>query len=197
MTERVVILDAGAQYGKVIDRRVRELSVECDLLPLDTPPDQLTQYAAMIISGGPQSVYDADAPRYDPAIFSLGVPVLGICYGEMTMCAQLGGKVVPTTEREFGRAFVDVMEECSLYDEVWKPGEQYQVWMSHGDKIVDVPDGFRAVASSDSSPFAVIAHESKPFYGVQFHPEVIHTLEGAQLLRNFVYEIIGFEPEEG
>ena len=136
MTERVVILDAGAQYGKVIDRRVRELSVECDLLPLDTPPDQLTQYAAMIISGGPQSVYDADAPRYDPAIFSLGVPVLGICYGMQLLCCAHGGSVARKARREDGQFEVEVEADCALFEGV---SSRTPVLLTHGDSLNELP----------------------------------------------------------
>ena len=194
MTDRILIVDFGSQVTQLIARRVRESGVYCEIHPFNkVSEDSICDFdpRGVILSGGPASVHHTDTPRAPDGLFDMGLPVLGICYGEMTMCAQLGGKVVPTTEREFGRAFVDVMEECPLYEEVWKLGEKYQVWMSHGDKIVEVPYGFRAVASSDSSPFAVIAHESKPFYGVQFHPEVVHTLEGTQLLRNFVHKIAG------
>ena len=194
MTDRILIVDFGSQVTQLIARRVREIGVYSEIHPFNkVTEDSIRDFdpKGVILSGGPASVHHTDTPRAPDGLFDMGLPVLGICYGEMTMCAQLGGEVVPTTEREFGRAFVDVMEDCPLYEGIWQPGEKYQVWMSHGDKIVQVPPGFRAVASSDSSPFAVITHEIKPFYGVQFHPEVVHTLEGAQLLKNFVHKIAG------
>ena len=194
MTDRILIVDFGSQVTQLIARRVRESGVYCEIHPFNkVTEDSIRAFdpKAVILSGGPASVHATDTPRAPETLFDMGLPVLGICYGEMTMCAQLGGDVVETTEREFGRAFVDVAEDCPLYQGVWKPGEKHQVWMSHGDKIVDIPEGFRAVASSDSSPFAVIAHESKPFYGVQFHPEVVHTPDGSKLLANFVHKIAG------
>jgi len=194
MTDRILIVDFGSQVTQLIARRVRESGVYCEIHPFNkVTEDSIRAFdpKAVILSGGPASVHATDTPRAPETLFDMGLPVLGICYGEMTMCAQLGGDVVETTEREFGRAFVDVAEECPLYEGIWKPGEKYQVWMSHGDKIVEIPEGFRAVASSDSSPFAVIAHESKPFYGVQFHPEVVHTPDGGKLLSNFVHKIAG------
>ena len=171
MTDRILIVDFGSQVTQLIARRVREIGVYSEIHPFNkVTEDSISDFdpKGVILSGGPASVHHTDTPRAPDGLFDMGLPVLGICYGEMTMCAQLGGEVVPTTEREFGRAFVDVMEDCPLYEGIWQPGEKYQVWMSHGDKIVQVPPGFRAVASSDSSPFAVITHESKPFYGVQF-----------------------------
>ena len=194
MTDRILIVDFGSQVTQLIARRVRESGVYCEIYPFNkVTVESICDFdpKGVILSGGPASVHHTDTPRAPDGLFDMGLPVLGICYGEMIMCAQLGGTVAPTKDREFGRAFVDVAEDCQLYEGVWKPGETYQVWMSHGDKIVNVPDGFRAVASSDSSPFAVIAHESRPFYGVQFHPEVVHTLDGAQLLQNFVHKIAG------
>ena len=187
MTERVVILDAGAQYGKVIDRRVRELSVECDLLPLDTPPDQLTQYAAMIISGGPQSVYDADAPRYDPAIFSLGVPVLGICYGMQLLCCAHGGSVARKARREDGQFEVEVEADCALFEGV---SSRTPVLLTHGDSLNELPAGGRVVARSGDIVAAIEFAERK-HYGVQFHPEVDLSKEGTHMLRNFLYRVCG------
>jgi GMP synthase (glutamine-hydrolysing) len=194
MTDRILIIDFGSQVTQLIARRVRESGVYCEIHPFNKVTETSIQAfdpKAVILSGGPASVHATDTPRAPEALFDMGLPVLGICYGEMTMCAQLGGKVAATNEREFGRAFVDVVEECPLYEGVWQPGEKHQVWMSHGDKIVDIPKCFRVVASSGSSPFAVIAHESKPFYGVQFHPEVVHTPDGGMLLSNFVHKIAG------
>jgi GMP synthase (glutamine-hydrolysing) len=194
MTDRILIIDFGSQVTQLIARRVREIGVYCEIHPFNKVTETSIRAfdpKAVILSGGPASVHATDTPRAPETLFDMGLPVLGICYGEMTMCAQLGGEVVATNEREFGRAFVDVVEECPLYEGVWKPGEKHQVWMSHGDKIVDIPNCFRAVASSGSSPFAVIAHESKPFYGVQFHPEVVHTPDGGKLLGNFVHKIAG------
>jgi len=147
----------------------------------------------VILSGGPASVHHTDTPRAPDCLFDMGLPVLGICYGEQTMCAQLGAAVEPSNEREFGRAFVEVTEDCALFDGVWSPGQKHQVWMSHGDKIMSAPEGFKTVAISDSSPFAAIANEERKFYGVQFHPEVVHTPDGAKLLANFVHKIAGCE----
>ena len=182
-----MILDAGAQYGKVIDRRVRELSVECDLLPLDTPPDQLTQYAAMIISGGPQSVYDADAPRYDPAIFSLGVPVLGICYGMQLLCCAHGGSVARKARREDGQFEVEVEADCALFEGV---SSRTPVLLTHGDSLNELPAGGRVVARSGDIVAAIEFAERK-HYGVQFHPEVDLSKEGTHMLRNFLYRVCG------
>ena len=188
MTERVVILDAGAQYGKVIDRRVRELSVECDLLPLDTPPDQLTQYAAMIISGwATVGRYDADAPRYDPAIFSLGVPVLGICYGMQLLCCAHGGSVARKARREDGQFEVEVEADCALFEGV---SSRTPVLLTHGDSLNELPAGGRVVARSGDIVAAIEFAERK-HYGVQFHPEVDLSKEGTHMLRNFLYRVCG------
>ena len=145
----------------------------------------------VILSGGPASVLHSDTPRAPGALFSMKLPVLGICYGEQTMCAQLGGAVEASEHREFGRAFIEVTEDCPLFDGVWSSGERHQVWMSHGDAVNDIPEGFRVVAKTESAPFAAIADEERGFYGVQFHPEVVHTPDGARLLSNFVHRIAG------
>src|SRR3546814_6312954 len=139
----------------------------------------------------PASVTADASPRAPEAVFEAGLPVLGICYGQQTMCAQLGGEVEGHDHREFGRAFVTVAEDCKLFDGVWAPGSKQQVWMSHGDRVTRLPDGFRAVGTSDGAPFAVIADDTRKYYGVQFHPEVVHTPHGADLLRNFTHRVVG------
>jgi GMP synthase (glutamine-hydrolysing) len=187
ISEKVAILDAGAQYGKVIDRRVRELSVECDLLPLSTPAEELRQYAALIVSGGPQSVYAADAPKYDAKIFDLGVPVLGICYGLQLMNHALGGTVERKSRREDGAFEISVEGECALFADI--PAST-QVLLTHGDSVDKVPDGFKVVARSGEL-VAAIECAARKLYGVQFHPEVDLSVEGTKMLRNFLYGVAG------
>ena len=194
MTDRVLIIDFGSQVTQLIARRVRESGVYCEIHPFNkVTADSLAAFAprAIILSGGPSSVTEAGSPRAPEAVFSFGVPVLGICYGQQTMCEQLGGKVEPGDHREFGRAYVDIKEDCALFHGVWAKGGREQVWMSHGDRVTKLPEGFRAVAVSEGAPFAAIANDDRRFYAVQFHPEVVHTPHGAQLLRNFTHDVAG------
>lgn len=193
MTDTVLILDFGSQVTQLIARRVRETGVYCEIHPFNKGDDAITELdpAAIILSGGPSSVIGSDTPRAPERVFDLGVPVLGICYGQQTMCAQLGGSVEASDEREFGRASVEVTDACDLFDGLWRIGGEHQVWMSHGDRVISLPDGFRAVGVSENAPFAAIADDSRKFYGVQFHPEVVHTPEGAALLRNFTHRVAG------
>ncbi|MFW0777705.1 MAG: glutamine-hydrolyzing GMP synthase [Rickettsiales bacterium] len=193
MTHKILILDFGSQVTQLIARRVREANVYCEIKPFNTPEQDIVAFGAkgIILSGGPASVHEDVSPKASQKVFELGVPVLGICYGEQTMCQQLGGKVEPSDHREFGRAMIDVVEDCALFSGVWQTGGKHQVWMSHGDRVVNLPSGFKVVATTPSAPFAAIADDARHFYGVQFHPEVVHTLEGAKLLSNFVHKICG------
>ena len=193
MTDRVLILDFGAQYTQLIARRVRENGVYCEVKPFNAAESEIAAFdpRAIILSGGPASVTLAETPRAPQVAYDMGVPVLGICYGQQTMCAQLGGQVEGSDHREFGRAFIDVDDDCELFHDVWKPGDREQVWMSHGDRVVALPPGFRPVAHSDGAPFAAIADDERKFYGVQFHPEVVHTPHGAALLKNFTHRVAG------
>ena len=193
ITDRVLILDFGSQVTQLIARRVRESGVYCEIWPYSSSSERITAFAprAIILSGGPASVLDEGSPRAPEVVFSLGVPVLGICYGQQTMCEQLGGKVEAGHEREFGRAYIDITEPCGLFHGVWEKGGREQVWMSHGDRVTAIPEGFRAVAVSEGAPFAAIADDARRFYAVQFHPEVVHTPHGAQLLRNFTHDVAG------
>jgi GMP synthase (glutamine-hydrolysing) len=193
MTDRVLILDFGAQYAQLIARRVREAGVYCEIRPGNLAAAELEAFgaSAIILSGGPASVTEAEAIRPAARVFTLGVPVLGICYGEQLMCSMLGGMVEPASSREFGRAFVEVIDQCALFDGVWRTGAREQVWMSHGDRVTALPEGFRAVARTEAAPFAAIADDARRFYGVQFHLEVVHTPHGAALLRNFVRKVAG------
>ena len=186
--EKLCILDAGAQYGKVIDRRVRELSVECDLLPLDTPAAELGEYAAVIVSGGPQSVYDADAPKYDPSIFALGVPLLGICYGMQLLNYAGGGSVERKSRREDGQFPISLVEGCPLFEGL---GDTSEVLLTHGDSVDKVPEGFRVIARSGELVAGIECAEKRQ-YGVQFHPEVDLSVDGVAMLRNFLYGVCGF-----
>jgi GMP synthase (glutamine-hydrolysing) len=191
--ERILILDFGSQVTQLIARRLRESGIYCEIWPFNADAARIVAWRprAIILSGGPASVTDPDAPRAPPVVFEMGLPVLGICYGQQLMGAQLGGVVEGSGHQEFGRAFVDVTEACALFDDVWQPGAREQVWMSHGDRITRLPPGFRSVASSDGAPFAVIVDEARRFYGVQFHPEVVHTPHGAALLRQFSHGVAG------
>ncbi len=194
MTERILIIDFGSQVTQLIARRVREAGVYSEIHPynsLDRAKIEAFAPAGIILSGGPASVTEITSPRAPAGVFELGLPVLGICYGEQTMCAQLGGDVANSDHQEFGRAFVEVTDDCGLFEGVWKKGDREQVWMSHGDRIERIPDGFRAVAVSDGAPFAAIADDGRRFYGVQFHLEVVHTPHGAALLSNFARKICG------
>ena len=191
--DRVLILDFGSQVTQLIARRVREAGVYCEIHPFTLSEERIRAFGAkaVILSGSPASVTDADAPRAPEVVFGLGVPVLGICYGQQTLCHQLGGTVEGSDHREFGRAFVEVKESCALFDGVWSVGAREQVWMSHGDRVTALPPGFRVVATSEGAPFAAIADETRRFYAVQFHLEVVHTPHGAQLLANFVHKVAG------
>ena len=191
--ERVLIVDFGSQVTQLIARRLREIGVYCEIHPYDKVEAMLDAYApkAVILSGGPASVHEADSPAATHRIFELGVPVLGICYGEMTMCAELGGKVESGHSREFGRAEIRIERDSPLLAGLGAVGDLETVWMSHGDKITAIPEGFHVVASSEGSPYAVIADEARRFYGIQFHPEVAHTPRGAAMLKNFTHGIAG------
>jgi len=194
MTDRVLILDFGSQVTQLIARRVRESGVYCEIQPYNrVTAESLAAFApkAIILSGGPASLTEASSPRAPAAVFALGVPVLGICYGFQAMCQQLGGEVARSEHQEFGRAFVEVTGDSVLSDGVWKKGERQQVWMSHGDRVVRLPPGFRAVGVSEGAPYAMTADDKRRFYGVMFHPEVVHTPHGADLLRNFTQKVAG------
>ncbi|MFN9094422.1 MAG: glutamine-hydrolyzing GMP synthase [Alphaproteobacteria bacterium] len=192
--DHVLILDFGSQVTQLIARRVRESGVYCEVWPFHYAPEERIRAFAprgIILSGGPASVTEGESPRVPDAVFALGVPVLGICYGQQTLAAHLGGVVEPSELREFGRAFVDVTGECAISRGVWSYGAREQVWMSHGDRITALPPGFRSVASSEGAPFAVIADDARQFYGTMFHPEVVHTPHGAALLKNFTHGVCG------
>jgi len=194
MHERILIIDFGSQVTQLIARRVRESGVYSEIQPFNAVTVETIKAfnpKGVILSGGPASVTGIDTPRAPQGLFDMGLPVFGICYGEQTMCAQLGGSVEEGHHREFGRAFVDVVGDCELFKGVWAVGAKEQVWMSHGDKINAIPEGFRTVAVSAGSPFAAIANDEKKFYGVQFHPEVMHTPHGAQLIHNFTHRVCG------
>ncbi len=194
MSDRVLIVDFGSQVTQLIARRVRESGVYCEIHPFNKVSAASVRAFApkgVILSGGPASVTLAESPRAPQELFEMGLPVLGICYGQQTMVAQLGGTVDEHEHREFGRAFLDVVEDCALFDGVWARGAREQVWMSHGDRVIDLPAGFRAVGTSEGAPFAAIADDARRFYGVQFHPEVVHTPHGAALLRNFTHGVCG------
>jgi GMP synthase (glutamine-hydrolysing) len=193
--ERVLIVDFGSQVTQLIARRLRESGVYCEIHPYDKVDGMLDAFApkAVILSGGPASVHEAESPAASRRIFDLDVPVLGICYGEMTMCAELGGAVEGGKEREFGRAEILIERESPLLAGLGDVGDRETVWMSHGDKITAIPLGFEVVAASEGSPYAVIADEGRRFYGIQFHPEVAHTPRGALILRNFTHRIAGLK----
>ena len=191
--DRVLILDFGSQFTQLIARRVRESGVYCEIWPYNAAPERIRNFAprAVILSGGPASVPEGNSPRAPQEVFDAGIPILGICYGQMTMCEQLGGAVEPSEHREFGRAMVDILEPCALFRGVWSPGGREQVWMSHGDRVIRLPPGFRAVSTSEGAPFAAFADDRRHYYGLMFHPEVVHTPHGAQLLRNFTHDVAG------
>ena len=194
--ERVLIVDFGSQVTQLIARRVRESGVYCEIHPFDRVDAAFLAAfdpKAIILSGGPASAGEAESPAADAGVFARGVPVLGICYGEMTMAAALGGAVEGGHAREFGRADIEIERESSLLDGLGEVGDHEPVWMSHGDKITAIPLGFEVIATSDGSPFAAIADEGRRLYGVQFHPEVAHTPRGALILRNFTHRIAGLK----
>ena len=197
-SQKILILDFGAQYTQLIARRVREAGVYCEIYPYDLSEDELRRYAprGIILSGGPESVTQAETPRAPQLVFEMGVPVLVICYGQQAMAAQLGGEVEGADKREFGYARVRMRNHSRLFkgirDEVAEGGEEYlHVWMSHGDRVTELPPGFSVIATTDHAPYAGIADETRGFYGVQFHPEVTHTTQGAAILQRFVLDICG------
>ena len=197
MTAPVLVIDFGSQVTQLIARRVREAGVYCEIVPFNKAQEELARGKpqAIILSGGPASVTESDTPRAPQQVFEMGVPVLGICYGEMTMSAQLGGKVEGGHNREFGRADIHIDRKSPLLAGLGDANGNEPVWMSHGDKIVSIPPTFDVVATSENSPFAAIADEARRFYGVQFHPEVMHTPRGAAILKNFVVGIAGIAPD--
>ena len=187
-SNNILIVDFGSQFTQLIARRVREEGVFCQIIPYNKVDEYLlnNQPKAIILSGGPSSVIGIKTPRISEKVIKLEIPILGICYGQQAMVKQLGGEVVSTGKSEFGRAKIKIIKSCSLTKNVWKEGNEYQVWMSHGDSVEKIPEGFYVVAHTARAAFAVIANENKKQYGVQFHPEVIHTTEGKRLINNFV-----------
>jgi GMP synthase (glutamine-hydrolysing) len=191
--DKILIVDFGSQVTQLIARRVREEKVYCEIAPFQKAEEALRalQPKAIILSGGPASVLDKDAPLAPVAVYQAGVPVLGICYGEQAMAQQLGGTVEGGHHREFGRAEIEVTKASPLTDGVWDVGQRYPVWMSHGDRVTKLPAGFSAIGTSQNAPIAMIADEARKFYATQFHLEVVHTPHGAAILRNFVRKIAG------
>ncbi|PPC74571.1 GMP synthase [Pokkaliibacter plantistimulans] len=199
--QRMLILDFGSQYTQLIARRVREIGVYCEIHPFDMTEDEIRAFnpKGIILAGGPESVTELGSPRAPAGVFDMGIPLLGICYGMQTMAEQLGGKVASSDKREFGYAQVRIVEGGSrlldgIEDHIANNGSlMLDVWMSHGDKVVELPEGFHTVAATESAPIAAMCHPSKNFYGVQFHPEVTHTKQGGRILSRFIKDICGCE----
>ena len=191
--DRLLIVDFGSQVTQLIARRVRESGVHCEIVPFHSASEKFAEIdpRAVILSGGPNSVADTDTPRIPENILHSGMPILGICYGQQALCAQLGGSVEQSDEREFGRAELKLQATHSLFDGFAAAGDTLPVWMSHGDRVNALPDGFSVVGTSENAPFAAIADDTRKIFGVQFHPEVVHTPDGAALLRNFTHNIAG------
>ncbi|MBL1432684.1 MAG: glutamine-hydrolyzing GMP synthase [Gammaproteobacteria bacterium] len=193
---RILILDFGSQYTQLIGRRVREAGVYCEIYPYDVTSEEIAEFApnGIILSGGPESVVDNDGVAAPQIVFDLAVPILGICYGMQAMSAQLGGAVESSTEREFGYAEVKVISDCVLLNDIEDRVDSsgtalLDVWMSHGDRVSQIPEGFHAIASSEHAPYAAVADESRHYYGLQFHPEVVHTKQGERIISRFVHDI--------
>jgi GMP synthase (glutamine-hydrolysing) len=197
MTDTILIVDFGSQVTQLIARRLRETGVYCEIHPFQKAEEAFERLKpkGVILSGSPASTVDIGSPRAPEVIFDADIPVLGICYGEQTMSAQLGGAVETGHHREFGRAFIEVKKDSALFEGLWETGSRHQVWMSHGDKITAIPEGFEVIAVSEGAPFAAIADERRRLYGVQFHPEVLHTPDGGKLLANFVHHVVGLKSD--
>jgi GMP synthase (glutamine-hydrolysing) len=193
MHDKILIVDFGSQVTQLIARRVREEKVYSEIVPFQNAEEAFREMKpkAVILSGGPASVHEPNAPLAPQAIYDAGVPVLGICYGEQAMAHQLGGEVEGGHHREFGRAEVEVSAESPLFDGVWEKGQKYPVWMSHGDRVTQPPKGFKVLGTSPNAPIAIIGDDARKFYATQFHLEVVHTPHGAALIRNFVRKIAG------
>jgi len=191
--DSILIVDFGSQVTQLIARRVREAGVYSEIVPFQSAAEAFVRInpAAVILSGGPASVVDENSPRIPQAILDSGLPMLGICYGQQALTEQLGGKVEKGDSGEFGEAFITVEGECTLFDGLWATGERHQVWMSHGDKVTALAPGFRVVATSPGAPYAIIANDERRIYAMQFHPEVVHTPDGAKLIANFVRHVAG------
>jgi GMP synthase (glutamine-hydrolysing) len=191
--DSILIIDFGSQVTQLIARRVREAGVYCEIAPFNSADEAIERLGpkGIILSGGPSSVTWEDSPRAPQHIFESGLPILGICYGQQTMAHQLGGRVAPSESREFGRAFIEITGESALFDGLWNVGEAHQVWMSHGDRVEELAEGFEIVARSDGAPYAIATDEDRRFYSMMFHPEVVHTPDGGKLLANFARHICG------
>ncbi len=191
--DSILIVDFGSQVTQLIARRVREAGVYSEIAPFNAAEEafQRMRPGGVILSGGPASVVDEGSPRIPQVILDAGVPLLGICYGQQAMQAQLGGSVERGDSGEFGRAFIEIVDSCVLFDGLWAEGDSHQVWMSHGDKVTELAPGFRIVASSPGAPYAVIADDDRRYYAMQFHPEVVHTPDGARLIANFARHVCG------
>jgi len=192
-TDCILIVDFGSQVTQLIARRVREAGVYSEIAPFNAAEEafERLQPRGIIFSGGPSSVMWEDSPRAPQHFFDRGLPILAICYGQQTMAHQLGGRVASSDNREFGRAFIDVVGESALFDGLWKVGESHQVWMSHGDRVEALPDGFKVVAQSEGAPYAIATDEARRFYSMMFHPEVVHTPDGGKLIANFARHVCG------
>ncbi|MGQ0590421.1 MAG: glutamine-hydrolyzing GMP synthase [Sphingosinicella sp.] len=192
-TDSILIVDFGSQVTQLIARRVREAGVYSEIAPFNRADEAFArlQPKGIILSGGPSSVMWDDSPRAPQHFFDAGLPILAICYGQQTMAHQLGGRVAPSDNREFGRAYIDIIGESVLFDGLWHKGETHQVWMSHGDRVETLPEGFSVVAASEGAPYAVATDEMRRFFSLMFHPEVVHTPDGGKLLANFVRHVCG------
>ena len=195
--DKVLIIDFGSQVTQLIARRIREAGVYSEIVPFQSAEKAFAgmQPKAVIFSGGPASVTEPGSPRAPQSIFDAGVPILAICYGQQTLCTQLGGKVEGGHAAEFGRADIDILEPSALFEGIWSVGQSYPVWMSHGDRVTQLPEGFTVKATSENAPFAIASDETKRFYTTMFHPEVVHTPDGAKLLANFVHKIAGIKSD--
>ncbi|MFA6967969.1 glutamine-hydrolyzing GMP synthase [Bosea sp. (in: a-proteobacteria)] len=195
--DSILIIDFGSQVTQLIARRIREIGVYCEIAPFQSASEafQRLKPKGVIFSGGPASVPDEGSPRAPQEVFLTGLPVLGICYGQQTMAEQLGGKVESGHAAEFGRADVEIVTPSALFEGVWEEGGRYPVWMSHGDRVTQLPAGFTVKATSENAPYAVASDEARRFYSTMFHPEVVHTPDGGKLLRNFVVNICGCVPD--
>ncbi|QQM29696.1 glutamine-hydrolyzing GMP synthase [Martelella lutilitoris] len=195
--DSVLIIDFGSQVTQLIARRVRETGVFCEIVPFQKAEEGFERLKpkGVIFSGGPDSVTRDGSPRAPQAVFDSGVPILAICYGQQTMCVQLGGTVEGGHAAEFGRADVEILKASPLFEGIWDVGKKYPVWMSHGDRVTRAPEGFEVIGVSPHAPFAICVNEEKRYYTTMFHPEVVHTPDGGRLLSNFVHKIVGLKSD--